>query len=540
MKVNRVINKIIKIIGLICIFILVILIYCDNAKIWYGEYLEFSKNNIFVILLLITIFFTILLLMDKINDIKISKKNKIIFFTILLICYFIGQIVLINIRRSYPIYDQYEVYNDAKLIANGNIDKLIKNEYLQMYPHQTTLIIFYSIIFKVCGTTNVVILQYINAIANTFTIIGLYLIAKLISDKKNTLNTFTVICLSLAFIPLSMISTFVYGDLLGLAFSIYSIYFIIKYSKLRKVRYLFISAILMSLSYFCRMNMLIFFIALVIYLCLDCIKFISFIKENSDYTRKSKLLKILFKIVLIFLFICISIIPTSIVKGYMEVTLQLDASEKFPTIGHINHGISNEGYRGPGWYVDEYIDEWKENGHNNEVLKQRAINFFSEYIHNPKEGLNFFKNKILSMWVEPTFECIWLNTGFMDLNLENITNKEILTYKDLNNFLLDNYNFFIIFEKIILIIIYTLVCIFIFRNKDLSNEQILLILIFLGGFAFQLFWEGKSRYVLPYVIILIPIASIGVKENIQWIKDIINKINKKLYISNKNCCKMKK
>ena len=187
--------------------------------------------------------------------------------------------------------------------------------------------------------------------------------------------------------------------------------------------------------------------------------------------------------------------------------------------------------------LDKNIDEWKENGHNNEVLKQRAINFFSEYIHNPKEGLNFFKNKILSMWVEPTFECIWLNTGFMDLNLENITNKEILTYKDLNNFLLYNYNFFIIFEKIILIIIYTLVCIFIFRNKDLSNEQILLILIFLGGFAFQLFWEGKSRYVLPYVIILIPIASIGVKENILWIKNIINKINEKLYI---NCGKMKK
>lgn len=537
MNINRGVKKVIKIIGLICITILAILIYSCNVKLDFGEYIEIFKNNLLIVLLLIAIFFIILLLLDKINDIKISKKNKIIFFIILLILYLIGQIIWINVRRSYPIYDQYEVYNDAKLIANGNIDKLINNEYLEMYPHQTTLIIFYSIIFKVCGTTNVVILQYINAIANTFTIIGLYLIAKLISDKKNTLNTFTVICLSLAFIPLSMISTFVYGDLLGLAFSIYSIYFIIKYSKLRKVRYLFISAILMSLSYFCRMNMLIFFIALVIYLCLDCIKFISFIKENSDYTRKNKVLKILFKILLILLFVCISIIPTNAVKAYMEVKLQLDANEKFPTIGYINHGISNEGYRGPGWYVDKYIDEWKENGHNNEVLKQRAINIIKDYLNNPIKCFYFFRSKIASMWVETTFESIWHNTGYMDINKENITEKEMLVSKNLNEFLTNNYIFFIIFGKIILIIIYTSVLIFILRNKELTNEKILLILIFLGGFAFHFLWEGKSRYVLPYVVILIPLASIGIKENIRWIKDILNKIKGKFYKSNKNMVK---
>ena len=79
----------------------------------------------------------------------------------------------------------------------------------------------------------------------------------------------------------------------------------------------------------------------------------------------------------------------------------------------------------------------------------------------------------------------------------------------------------------LLIIIYTSTLLLILRNKDLTNEQILLVLIFMGGFAFQLFWEGKSRYVLPYVVILIPLASIGVKENIQWINNKINNIKKK-------------
>ena len=144
-----------------------------------------------------------------------------------------------------------------------------------MYPHQSTLILFYSLIFKICGTENVKILQYINAIANTFTVIGLYLITKIISNKENSSNNFAAIFLGIAFIPLSMISTFVYGDMIGLAFSVFAVYYIIKYRIINKAQYIFISAIFMSLAYFCRMNTLIVFIAILIYLILDLIKFIS-------------------------------------------------------------------------------------------------------------------------------------------------------------------------------------------------------------------------------------------------------------------------
>lgn len=50
------------------------------------------------------------------------------------------------------------------------------------------------------------------------------------------------------------------------------------------------------------------------------------------------------------------------------------------------------------------------------------------------------------------------------------------------------------------------------RRKNLSLEIIFLITIFIGGFAFHLLWEAKSRYIIPYIIVLIPIASIKIKE----------------------------
>lgn len=523
MKINKGFNKIIKIIGIICIALLTILVYISNTVLGTHEIIEIFLNNIFTIILLIAIFIAFYIFLDKINDIKLKTKTKTILFIALLIIYLIAQILWINIRKSYPVSDQYEVYNDAKIIAEGNINELIKNEYLQMYPHQTTLITFYALTFRICGSTNVVILQYLNAIANTFTIFGLYLIAKVISDKQNSLNFFAVIFLSIAFIPLSMLSTFVYGDLVGLAFGVFSTYFVIKYAKMQKMRYLIISAILMSLACYCRTNMLIFFIALTIYLFIDCIKHSSIKNKDKINAKPNKVVKI----ILIFIFIIISILPTNIVKNYMANKLQLEKENQFPTIGHINHGISYESFRGPGWYVDKYVDEWKANGHNNEVFKQRAKSLINEYIHNPIMCFTFFINKIDSMWTDPTFGSVWYNTESMEINDEDITKEEFISYYNLTLSIKDKQLIFIIIGKIILIIIYSSIFLLLIRNKNITNEQMLLILIFLGGFAFQLFWEGKSRYILPFVLMLIPLASIGIKENIQFANSIIKNIKSK-------------
>ena len=49
----------------------------------------------------------------------------------------------------------------------------------------------------------------------------------------------------------------------------------------------------------------------------------------------------------------------------------------------------------------------------------------------------------------------------------------------------------------------------IFRWRGLTTKQITLIVIFLGGFTFHLFWETKSDYVLPYFLLLIPYAAAG-------------------------------
>ena len=50
------------------------------------------------------------------------------------------------------------------------------------------------------------------------------------------------------------------------------------------------------------------------------------------------------------------------------------------------------------------------------------------------------------------------------------------------------------------------------NRKNISLDVLFLITIFIGGFTFHLLWEAKSRYILPYVLVLIPIASIPIQQ----------------------------
>ena len=49
--------------------------------------------------------------------------------------------------------------------------------------------------------------------------------------------------------------------------------------------------------------------------------------------------------------------------------------------------------------------------------------------------------------------------------------------------------------------------------NNTNHDQIkctFLITIFIGGFAFHILWEAKSRYIIPYIVVLIPVAAMNI------------------------------
>ena len=83
------------------------------------------------------------------------------------------------------------------------------------------------------------------------------------------------------------------------------------------------------------------------------------------------------------------------------------------------------------------------------------------------------------------------------------------------------------YQKALLLVTCVCCLIFLIQNrKNISLDIIFLITIFIGGFSFHILWEAKSRYIIPYIVVLIPVASMTIKNiKIKSLKKI--KIGKK-------------
>ena len=213
----------------------------------------------------------------------------------------------------------------------------------------------------------------------------------------------------------------------------------------------------------------------------------------------------------------------------MQNKLGLDKEKAFPTIGFLDIGITRA-TRGYGWYADLFGDGWRDGTLTKEVYKLDFQKKLAEF-KNPENFMEFYTKKIASMWAECTFGSVWYNLSFnfgdMSVNEGTATEEQILEYENVDKEVLRFYNLNKTYEKILVLLIFSAVLIFMLRNNNITNEQALLILIFIGGFLFHILWEAKSRYIIPYVIILIPIASIGIKETCEWIKNIVKKVTSK-------------
>ena len=97
------------------------------------------------------------------------------------------------------------------------------------------------------------------------------------------------------------------------------------------------------------------------------------------------------------------------------------------------------------------------------------------------------------MWAENTYSAIQ-NNATDNINLENL--REPLTF----------------YQKSILIFM-SISCLIVLiqQRKNISLELLFLITIFIGGFTFHILWEAKSRYIIPYIIVIMPIASVYIE-----------------------------
>lgn len=504
-------KKIIYYLGIVFLALIIGLNLIYTATLDNSEHIQINNNQLFYIFALISIGIFIFIITRIINFIldkeKNIKKRKILFIFFLIFYIFLNIIWCIIIRPA-VVADQIHVYNLAQTFYSGNDEKFLPQltyagipliEYMQAYPQQITLAFVYNIFFRIIHFDGIEMLRILNIVGNIIIFIALYKICNQISKKYKT-NKTLLLFLIITFFSLIMLSTFVYGDIPSIALCLFNVYFAMKYVDTNKYSYIVYASLLIMIAYMMRMNSLIFIIATVIYLLLA---FFNNIKTNT--TKKN-----IINILLIIIYICISILPSNLVKSYYIKKYELNKEMAYPNISFFLIAMS-ESSRANGWYNESIGEPALKNPIEKKEEYRDEIKDRIMYLKdNLKYTFNFYIMKIASMWTENTYSAIQNN------NVDQIS--------------IGSVQFILTFHQKVLLLFMSMssIIILIQQRKNISLELLFLITIFIGGFSFHILWEAKSRYIIPYIIILIPISSIEI--NITRIKEVFEKIvNRKDY-----------
>ncbi len=184
-----------------------------------------------------------------------------------------------------------------------------------------------------------------------------------------------------------------------------------------------------------------------------------------------------------------------------------------------------------GWYSKTAVNDYYQAGFDADMAKtiagQHIGQRMSFFTSQPDVMFTFFSNKVLSQWNEPTYESIWISqVKEHTVPVSDFVNS--IYTGGTGQFLELYFNF----QMQCTLLLFAIGVYLLFVHRKLSLETILLPLILLGGFGYQLLFEAKSQYALTYLPLLLPMAAYGLITLLEGkytrLKHVVDIINSKV------------
>lgn len=492
----------------------------------YSSEVILFQDDLFVINIFCLVIFTALLFKINKHTAFFAKVNmKFMEAGLFAFSAIIGLVWIFSVQ-SIPAADSYNIYETASQTAQGNYAFLHNGSdfynkdfysgfsYYNCYPFQLGFVLISEIVYRIFGTDSTMPLQVINVLCVAAAYLGIAKITKQIFGR-NKIEFIVILALAGCIQPV-LFCTFVYGNIIGMCCAIWASHFLIKYFQTDKYLVLIPCGVLLVVSALAKYNNLIYLVAFVIMLIIHTVK-------------AKKWQSIAFALAL-----CIAVVGTSnlVIKSYAS-RANTELKGGVSQVLYLDMGL-NESYMAPGWYNNIALSLYTSNNCDIDAAESQAwsdINSRLNKMKNDSEyAINFFGNKILSQWNEPSYESIWVSkVKGHDVDVQEGLGKAVYDGST-GQFLELYFNFYMM----AVFILFTLGIYFMFLYKKTNISTVLLPLVLLGGFGYHLFFEGKSQYILTYIVLLLPYASYalctileseytGIKKVINSLKEIPDK-----------------
>lgn len=390
-----------------------------------------------------------------------------------------------------PIYDQYEVYQEARRLA-GVLDEPYNADYFSVFHRNRSIALFVSLAIRIFGDN-----LYSFGIFNLFAALLLYYSVCRTSRLifRSTVIEILTSLFMMLFYPVIIYLTFIYGTLWSISLTSLGLYAAAAWHETGKTRYAVIIAVAFPLGILMHQSAAIGLVAAALYLMLN----------NGKKSFVCNLLVIFLTAVMVFGSIKI------VNMVYTEITGMSREADPIPVTCTIYMGLtSTEGSDGPGSQDGSFGDIFAENGGDgnaaNRDAVRRIMTVMEEYLTG-RRSLRFFLEKTEYQWLDPTFGARKIirmeGVEYSSKEWEDAYRAFYESTFRAAVFKLSIGSMLFMYCSALLTGLYT-----IYDGKKYPLA-VLVQLYVIGGCAFQLMWETLSRYCLGYFIWLLPLAAAG-------------------------------
>lgn len=404
-----------------------------------------------------------------------------------------------------PEGDQAFVYGGASYFLEGNFVFLEKGSYCGTHPYQLGLIALVELLFLAVGTYNYYAYEIICAVMA----VGIVLLGYgLLREFAASFGMKILYCaLMMGCIPLVCYTSWVYGDIPSIFFTMLAAWFAARWSSCGKKRYLAGIVLGVVMAMLVRRTSMVFLIALGL-LAIVCI----------IRCRKWQIGMTVFLAVL-----CSFLAYQGIYKMY-EIRSGIAHYEGLPTNSWIAMGLMEQEGR-CGWYNNMELSVFYSVENDREAAKAIMDGYIEERLDtfkaDPAYARWFFKHKILSQWNAPLYQSVYFSAKDLERNppepgsfLEGLylmpeVHDKVFGFADILQFL--------IYFGMLLYYLFAI-------RKDTRPFDCLLAVTIIGGFFLSIIWEAKARYIFPYYVMMYPLAAMGYFRAEQWVMIFLRKL----------------
>ena len=453
-----------------------------NESVIYGND-SFFMNIIWLLLSIAALY----ILSKKLANIKLKYKLMFTFgWTALL-----GVIWVLS-SQSAPTYDSLQVVNAATEFANDNFSILNNDDhYFKDYSFQLGYVFFLEITMRFVNSIFKPINPMYLEVMNAFFLAGINTLIVLISHtvfKDKRMTTAVAVMLALSTAPIISCS-FIYGIFPGMFFAALALYAELRYFMDDKKVFGVIWVLSIAFAMMLKPNYLIWLIAM-------CIIAVVMLMKRKKYV---------FDCIFLCAAVILSMTVQPVIKNMYEDRSGIELGDSIPYAAWIAMGLC-EAESAPGWFnYTHTVLHFQNHNYNADEAGAASKKVIAErvgyFIKNPQYTHDFFYKKIASQWNDTSYESIWNNTVRGQYKEKNQFaswvckdgEKKVKKFMDI--------------WAQLMFVAFTVGTSFILKKKNFPAASFAL--IFLGGFFYQIISEGKSQYIVPYIIVMTGIAGCG-------------------------------